>query len=111
MAIQLVTAPPAVAVSPPPGRHTQPADAAQTEPAPAALPAEQLEKLVQQVRQAVHPMAQNLLFSVDKDSGRTVVKVVDANTNELIRQIPSEEVLAISQALEKLEGLLLDGKA
>jgi flagellar protein FlaG len=52
-------------------------------------------------------MAQSLQFSLDKDSGKTVVKVMDTETNEVIRQIPTEEVLALSQAVDKFKGLLL----
>ncbi len=52
----------------------------------------------------------NLSFRVDERSGRTVITVVDALTKEVIRQIPSEEVLAMSRALEA-GGALLDARA
>lgn len=52
-------------------------------------------------------MARNLLFSIDDDSGRTIVKVVDNATKEVIRQIPSEEILSIAKALDRLKGLLI----
>ena len=52
-----------------------------------------------------------LEFSVDKDSGNTVVKVVDTATKEVIRQFPSEEMLAIAKALDKIQGLLIQQKA
>lgn len=71
----------------------------------------ELQKALEDVAKAVEPMAQNLRFSLDKDSGRTVVKVMDTETNEVIRQIPSEEVLAISQAVDKLKGLLIKQQA
>ena len=66
-----------------------------------------LLQAVDEVRNAIKPVAQDLLFSIDDDSGRTVVKVVDSSTDEVIRQIPSKELLAISKALDKLQGLLL----
>lgn len=98
-----------------------PAREAASDPAPAHAPlpdaqpvrltAAQVEQMVQEVRQVVEPVAQNLRFSIDKGSGRTIVKVVDAQTDEVIRQIPSEELLAISKALDKLQGLLLHKKA
>ncbi|ATE59437.1 flagellar protein FlaG [Thauera sinica] len=71
----------------------------------------ELQKALEDVARAVAPMAQSLEFSLDKDSGRTVVKVMDTETNEVIRQIPSEEVLAISKAVDKLKGLLLKQQA
>lgn len=56
-------------------------------------------------------VSRNLKFSVDHDSGRVVVKVVDGETDAVIRQMPSEEALAISQALDKLQGLIIEQKA
>ena len=55
--------------------------------------------------------SRNLQFSVDDDSGKIVVKVVDPATKEVIRQFPSEEAIAISQSLDKMQGLLLDEEA
>ena len=40
-----------------------------------------------------------------------MVKVIDSNTQEVIKQIPSEEMIAIAKALDKLKGLLLQQKA
>lgn len=66
---------------------------------------------VNELRAAIAPVEQNLLFSIDDDTGHTVVKVVDAATDEVIRQIPSEEVLAVTKALDKLQGVLIQQKA
>ncbi|HRP22727.1 MAG TPA: flagellar protein FlaG [Thauera sp.] len=71
----------------------------------------ELQRALEEVEKAVAPMAQSLQFSLDKDSGKTVVKVMDTDTNEVIRQIPSEEVLAISKAVDKLKGLLIKQQA
>lgn len=82
-------------------------------PAPAGeLPTrEALLQAVEEVRAAIAPVAQNLRFSIDDDTGRTIVKVVDAQTDEVIRQMPSEEVLAASKALDKLKGVLIQQTA
>ncbi|MGQ2967046.1 flagellar protein FlaG, partial [Methylophilus sp.] len=40
-------------------------------------------------------------------SDRIVVKVVDTETQKVLRQIPNEEVLAISKTLDKLRGLVI----
>ncbi|MBK6972630.1 MAG: flagellar protein FlaG [Sterolibacteriaceae bacterium] len=69
--------------------------------------AEQVEQAVKDIRKVVSAVASDLQFSVDKDSGRTMVRVVDAKTKEVIRQIPGEEVLAMRRALDKMKGLLL----
>jgi flagellar protein FlaG len=50
----------------------------------------------------------NLEFSVDTDSHRTVVKMMDTSTGELIRQFPTESTLAISRGIDQFQqGLLL----
>lgn len=72
---------------------------------------EELDRALDEVRKVVQPVAQNLLFSIDEDTGRTVVKVVDGATKEVIRQIPSEEILSIAKALDKLKGLLIKQEA
>ena len=72
---------------------------------------ETLLQAVEDVRKAIEPVAQNLRFSIDDDTGRTIVKVVDMQTDEVIRQMPSKEVLAISKAIGKLQGLLIQQKA
>ncbi len=87
-------------------QNTNPQDQAQRTP-----DIGEVQKALEEVEKAVAPMAKSLQFSLDKDSGKTVVKVMDTDTNEVIRQIPSEEVLAISKAVDKLKGLLLKQQA
>jgi flagellar protein FlaG len=52
-----------------------------------------------------------LRFSIDKDSGRTVVKVVDADSGETIRQLPPEEVLRLHEQLNEQRGFLFKALA
>jgi flagellar protein FlaG len=84
----------------------------ETKAAPAAPPtAEQVDEAVETLRKALEPVASDLRFSVDQDTGKTVVKVMDAATQEVIRQIPTEEALAISQSLDRMQGVLIKQKA
>jgi len=53
----------------------------------------------------------NLKFSIDKDTERTVIKVVDNETGKTIRQIPSEAVLAMDKEMTRAQGMLLHDKA
>lgn len=46
-------------------------------------------------------------FEFDKEADTMIVKVVDVESGELIRQMPSEEVVRISRALGRLQGLLV----
>ncbi|TJZ74093.1 flagellar protein FlaG [Chitiniphilus eburneus] len=53
----------------------------------------------------------SLRFSIDDDTGSVVVKVMDGETDEVIRQIPSEEVLAIAKAIDQFRGMLIKEQA
>jgi flagellar protein FlaG len=68
---------------------------------------EQIDSALRQLHEAMPYEARNLLFSVDHDTGTTVVRVVDATTKELIVQIPSKELLALTKSLDKLAGLFV----
>jgi len=52
-----------------------------------------------------------LKFTVDDKTGTVVVRVVDTETDQLIRQIPSEEMLAIARNMEQMQGLLVRREA
>jgi len=56
-------------------------------------------------------VANDFKFSVDEDSGQIVVKVIDSRTNEMLRQIPNAEALAMSRSFDKMTGLLISQKA
>lgn len=72
---------------------------------------EELRAAVEKIQEFVSSTASDIKFSIDEDSGQTVVKVVDRETKEVIRQIPSQEMLDLAQALDKLQGLLIKQKA
>jgi flagellar protein FlaG len=79
----------------------------QQQPQPA-----QVQKAIEAFKQQIDSKTPNsLAFSVDSANGKTIVKITDAETGETIRQIPSEEMMAIAQSLDKLQGMLLQGKA
>jgi flagellar protein FlaG len=75
-----------------------------------AARAAELNSAVSNLNDYVQSLRRELQFSVDDGSGHTVVKVMDPGTGEMIRQIPSEEVLAIARSLEQTQGLLLNTK-
>lgn len=72
---------------------------------------EEIEKAAQRANDFLKPINNSIQFNVDDDTGITVVKVVDVATKEIIRQIPSEEMLAISQAIDTMKGLLVKQQA
>lgn len=82
---------------------------------PANVPtSEQLKEAVSQLNKASQDKTQGLEFSIDNDSKRTVVKVIDQTTKEVLRQIPTQEALEIAKALESKSskaGLLIQQTA
>ena len=72
--------------------------------------AAQLEKVAQQLQDFVSEMNRGLEFLVDEDSGRDVIKVIDRETGDLVKQFPSEDVLALVAKLSEATGNLVDAK-
>ena len=68
---------------------------------------EQVSNAVEKINQTIQSASQGVVFNLNNDFNRLIVTVVDQETNEVIRQIPSEEVLEIARSLDKLQGLLI----
>ena len=62
---------------------------------------EVLENVASNLQEFVNLIDKELKFTVDTDTGRQVVTVKDGTSGEIIRQIPSEEVLKLAQNLAK----------
>jgi flagellar protein FlaG len=69
----------------------------------AEVSAEQMKAAVLQLSEILQTNNRQLSFSVDEDSNKQVVKVTDVVTGEMIRQIPTEEVLKLSERLQDLQ--------
>lgn len=72
---------------------------------------EELESSVKQLNDLAKVNDSQLEFSVDKGTGIEVVKIVDKETQEVIRQIPSEDAVRIAKAIGDFKGLLLKDQA
>jgi len=79
-------------------------------PPPEPVAARDLEETIRRLNELMSARQRNLSFHVDEASGRTVITVRDAVTEQVVRQIPAEEILAVSRALEAA-GALLDARA
>ena len=88
-----------------------PAEASRNRQSQSSIDPAQLEKALGKISESLGPHALSIQFIPDTDSGKTIVKVIDKQTQELIRQIPSEEVLAIAKSLDRLQGMLMRQKA
>lgn len=68
---------------------------------------EDLGQAVSQLNDFVQNVQRDLQFEVDNDFGQTIVKVVDQQTQEVIRQIPDEVALRLAEKLQQDEPLTL----
>jgi len=120
---------------PPPGNRTDPIQSAATRSANrfesaqpgrtndsrtdssqgvAATDKEMVEKLteaVDKINEMMQQGKQMLTFQLDDDSGRMVVRVIDSQSKEVVRQIPSEETLNFAKYVDGLVGLIFNKKA
>jgi flagellar protein FlaG len=103
-----VTTPPTTAVAStplPPDGNTSPRAASAPE---VHIDVEQARASIERF---VRSMKRELEFAVDDASGRTVITVRNKETGEVIRQIPSEEVIALARAYAEGRPVLLDATA
>lgn len=70
---------------------------------------EELAQAVKDIDSYVQTVRRELQFSVDETLGRTIITVVDGDTQEVVRQIPAEEVLALARHLRQLDDKQVDG--
>ena len=72
---------------------------------------EQVESAVSTIQDFVQSVRRNVNFTLEDTSGRVVVKVTDASSGDIIRQIPSEEALQLAESLEEVRSLLFKAEA
>lgn len=69
-----------------------------------------MEEVAQKLQDFIDSLNTSLEFSVDQESGRDIIKVIDKESGNLIRQFPSEEVLDVIKSLSSATGMLFDEK-
>jgi len=72
---------------------------------------EKVEEIVAELNELAQQIERQLQFSVDKDSGRTVIRVIDSQTEEVIREIPPKEILTLRRRLDEVQGVLFETEA
>jgi flagellar protein FlaG len=70
-----------------------------------------IAKAANDIQNFVKEMGRNLQFSIDKTTGYNVVRVVNPDTQEVIRQLPSEELLKIAASMQEMGSVLVNQKA
>jgi flagellar protein FlaG len=71
----------------------------------------ELEATLEKFRQAADLSSSSLSFSIDHDTGKTVVRVTDQATGQLIRQIPSQEMIDLAKSIDQMRGILIRKQA
>lgn len=72
---------------------------------------DQVKQAVEDINKSMKSLSQGLEFSIDTDTKQNVVKVIDPQTQEVIRQMPTQEALDIAKALDQVLGKLIKAKA
>ena len=98
----------ASAVRPAADIGAKPAAADASPPAPGSV---ELGNAVADLNKVAQAAGQGVRFSVDEETGRTVVKVVDTQTDAVLRQIPTVEALKLWRSIEQMQGVMLRDKA
>lgn len=70
-----------------------------------------LSEAVNKINDSLSGSSQGLEFSIDEDTKGIVVKVIDLDTKEVLRQMPSKVALEIAKSIDKTRGLLIDQTA
>ncbi len=76
--------------------------------APAKVDPQEVKQAAQEINLAIKSLNDHLQFSVDNTSKSTVVKLIDGDTGEVLRQIPPEEVLRLRAYYKDHQGLLVN---
>ena len=71
---------------------------------------EKLDEISELLNFEMKARSTNLNFSVDEPTNRVVVKVINNDTGDVIREVPSEAILKVSRNIEALKGILFDGR-
>jgi flagellar protein FlaG len=72
---------------------------------------QKVREIAQELNKAMEASNTKLTFVVDQESKKAIVKVVDSETNQVIRQIPSEEAVLVAKKISRLMGILYDTSA
>jgi flagellar protein FlaG len=83
-----------------PTQHTESADKK-------SVDRKAIEQTIAKIREAIGPANASLKIEIDPDSDRIIVKVLDDQSGELIRQIPSQEMVEIAKRLDMMQGIFI----
>jgi flagellar protein FlaG len=71
---------------------------------------EELQKLIEEVKKKFDMLSKYLKIDIDQELGIPVVKIMEKDTNRVVRQIPPEYLLDLMKRIDQLLGLLMERK-
>lgn len=69
---------------------------------------DEIEKMVREIQSSTQAIDKRLKFSVNEELNRIVVKVIDANTDKVIKELPPDSLQRIQARMREAIGMLLD---
>jgi len=72
---------------------------------------EAVQEAAKRIEEFVQSVGRALSFSVDSSTGRSILRVVDPQSGEVVRQLPPEEVLRVARAVDFMQGVLVNHRA
>ena len=69
------------------------------------------EKIIDELNKDLSVFNTRVAFSIDEKTNKTVIKIIDNSNNDVIKQLPPEYLLKVSQRITELIGLIVDKKA
>lgn len=70
-----------------------------------------VDQAARHIEDFVRSVGRSLDFSVDASSGHSVLRVVDPNSGEVIRQLPADETLRIARSIDYFQSMLVHQRA
>jgi len=77
----------------------------------ATLPVQEVQKITEHLNDLMKDLKVSLNFELNKEDGHLIMRVVDTETKEVIRQIPTEQTLHIRKTLDSTQGVILRTEA
>lgn len=71
---------------------------------------EDVKESVKDINDIVKKVKEDLSFEIHDETERMMVKVIDLNTKEVIKELPPEDMLDLSARINEMVGLLIDEK-
>jgi len=84
-----------------------PAQHAESDQNKSAVDRKAVEQTVAKIQEAIGSANASLKIEIDPDTDRIIVKVLDDQSGEIIRQIPSQEMVEIAKRLDTMQGIFI----